>query len=222
MFKNTHTHAKAYIEATQPNTLRWQLYYKGKTKFASQTHIIKCRDFFNDVVAKKHGKEFCIYGFTNANLKFNKEGLYILLTNTTKDWLENATAVLSPEMEKTWGIPFTVSEHPEGMLMLVPNQVLEHTYTMSLFTLILRLCNYNVKVSSFEDCFVPNGPLVTDNAVAFTRVPAILKNRLLPPEPTRGYWWYYNNIYNSKKETQDIGIVHNNGVSNWLSNFLKV
>lgn len=224
MFKNTHTYTDAYIEAPQPNPLHWQLYYKDGDVFHSQTHTIKCRDFFNDVVAKRNEVVFDIYRFTTKDLKFNDEGLYVLLTNVDKMWEKNILAVVSPEMEKAWGKPLQYSVHKQGTLILIPNEALESTYTMSLLTLLIRYCNYGIELTSLEDCFKPGGVTATDHAVADPiRFKAILKYRFNRPAESKDYWWYFNAQYNNKDATTGnySGTIHNNGVANWLTNFLK-
>lgn len=223
MFKITHTAEEFYTEAPQPNPLRWQLMLKNADGvFESQTHTLKCRDFFNDVVSARNGFSFHIYGFDSSTLSFNEEGLYILLSNVHPMWEKNATTMVSPEMEKAWGIPLTYSKHDDKILVLIPNQALANTYSISLLTLLLRYCNYGIELSSLEDCFKSSSVCAVDPAIKSDKYKAVLKYRLSPPEESRDYWWYFDQKYNSKGEGKPSShTIHNNGVSNWLTSFLK-
>ena len=85
MFKLTIKHKQTYGEIPQANPLRWRIMYREKKELVSQSALIKCKDFFNDVVAWKNAQaEIKIYGFdivfySRCNYKFFKIiGLFLI------------------------------------------------------------------------------------------------------------------------------------------------
>ena len=58
MFKIKNTHKITYSEVGQPNPLRWRIMLRRKDTLHSQSGLIKCKDFFNDVEIHDSGKEF--------------------------------------------------------------------------------------------------------------------------------------------------------------------
>ena len=53
MFKLTLTHNNKYSEIPQPNPMRWRIMLRDKKELISQSGLIRCRDFFNDLVAAR-------------------------------------------------------------------------------------------------------------------------------------------------------------------------
>ena len=58
----------SYSEVPQTNVLRWTvLFNQGDGVFKPQTKEFKCKDFFNELVAKYHGHVLGCYGFTTES-----------------------------------------------------------------------------------------------------------------------------------------------------------
>src|SRR5215217_7220298 len=84
----------ALSEVGQTNPLRWVVLHRtDEETFVAQTTGFKCKDYFNDLVAKYHGHELSIYGFSTAKVEVNEEGLYVQLKNITGDFDTNLDLV---------------------------------------------------------------------------------------------------------------------------------
>ena len=213
-------HTGEYAEVDQPNPLRWRIMHRSKDVLTSQSCLIKCKDFFNDVVAwKKAKKSFTIYGFKN-NIKFNIGGLYVHLTDIgdVNTFLHNLWVVDERlEQDLKLGMDWYVQED-DSVVVLIPHKVFNSTYYISLLSMLIRLCNYNIKYEDWDSIFDENAPINTiegafnDNAKAFTQ-----KNgfRLLPKY--RKLWYNSTDGWNSASGKDLIAsIIHNNGVCDWV------
>jgi hypothetical protein len=212
-------HKGQYAEIDQPNPLRWRIMHRSKDVLTSQSCLIKCKDFFNDVVAwKKAKKAFVIYSFKN-NIKFNRNGLYVLLTEISdeKIFLSNIEIVeqrLWQDLRET----LVMDRVDDGFVVLIPHKVFSNTYYISLFSMLIRLCNYNTKYTDWDSFFDKDAPLNTveeafnDNAKAFTQ-----KNGFKLLTKYRKLWYNSTNGWNSASGKELIGsIIHNNGVCDWV------
>ena len=212
-------HKGQYAEIDQPNPLRWRIMHRSKDVLTSQSCLIKCKDFFNDVVAwKKAKKAFVIYSFKN-NIKFNRNGLYVLLTEISdeKIFLSNIEIVeqrLWQDLRET----LVMDRVDDGFVVLIPHKVFSNTYYISLFSMLIRLCNYNTEYTTWDSIFDENAPLNTveeafnDNAKAFTQ-----KNGFKLLTKYRKLWYNSTNGWNSASGKELIGsIIHNNGVCDWV------
>ena len=212
-------HKGQYAEIDQPNPLRWRIMHRSKDVLTSQSCLIKCKDFFNDVVAwKKAKKAFVIYSFKN-NIKFNRNGLYVLLTEISdeKIFLSNIEIVeqrLWQDLRET----LVMDRVDDGFVVLIPHKVFSNTYYISLFSMLIRLCNYNTEYTTWDSIFDENAPLNTieeafnDNAKAFTQ-----KNGFKLLTKYRKLWYNSTNGWDSASGKDLIGsIIHNNGVCDWV------
>ena len=212
-------HKGQYAEIDQPNPLRWRIMHRSKDVLTSQSCLIKCKDFFNDVVAwKKAKKAFVIYSFKN-NIKFNRNGLYVLLTEISdeKIFLSNIEIVeqrLWQDLRET----LVMDRVDDGFVVLIPHKVFSNTYYISLFSMLIRLCNYNTEYTTWDSIFDENAPLNTieeafnDNAKAFTQ-----KNGFKLLTKYRKLWYNSTNGWDSASGKELIGsIIHNNGVCDWV------
>ena len=212
-------HKGQYAEIDQPNPLRWRIMHRSKDVLTSQSCLIKCKDFFNDVVAwKKAKKAFTIYSFKN-NVKFNKEGLYLFLTEIeNRELFMNNLEIVQEKLLQDLKDTFAFSEHEDGIVVLIPRKIFNTTYYISLLTMMIRLCNYNTKYTDWDSFFDENAPLNTveeafnDNAKAFTQ-----KNGFKLLTKYRKLWYNSTNGWDSASGKDLIGsIIHNNGVCDWV------
>lgn len=212
---------KTYAEVGQPNPLRWKTLFMEKDgSFTDQSGWVKCKDFYNDTVAFfKAGSVFSIYGYEN-NIKKNKDGVYFLLRNIhDRDQFLHNIGVMNTQMEKDLGAQVVAwpQEAKDEMVVLLPNEVWESTYRISMVTMCVRLCNYGVKYDRWADFWTTNAPSHTiDHAFS----PAAIKNAktlgFKVPDKFSKYWYYCGDDYNSeKKPAQTGGTIHNNGCTNW-------
>jgi hypothetical protein len=210
-----------YYEVSQNNPLRWKpMLRNAEGLFEEQAGWMKCKDFFNDLVARrKQDKAWEIYGFKN-DIKFNDEGLYILLNNVTKKELfVKNIEVMNKRLQADIGceIELLDTEHPAMMIALVPNEVWHSTYRVSAVTGCIRLCNYNYTYGQWEDFWNHSAPSYTsEKNFDDLAKKNLLKNGFKVAEQYADYWFYGGEQYNSKTLPNAQGaMVHNNGVSTW-------
>jgi len=208
-----------YAEMPQPNPLSWRIMHKRGETLVSQSCPIRCKDFFNDVVAWKQAKHaFSIYSFDNR-VKFNKDGLHVLLTNIADmgKFMYNF-AVVAVKLDEDLGVDIQTYDVPEGVVIIIPNKVLKSTYYTSLLTMAIRCCNYDVKYESWGDLFADGAPMNTvenafdNDAKTFTKQHGF---KLLPKY--RKLWYNSTHGYNSASGHDLVAsIIHNNGVVSWV------
>lgn len=213
-------HNAQYNEIPQPNPLRWRIMYRKGDVLTSQSCLIKCKDFFNDVVAwKKAKKAFVIYNFKN-NVKFNREGLYLHLTEVGEmdTFVNNLYRVNQRIFDDLKVIlRYTVMDD-HSIVVIIPNKLWNNTYYISLVSMMIRLCNYNVKYDNWSSFFDDNAPIntaeeaFTDAAKAFTQ-----KNGFKLLTKYHKLWYNSTDGWNSASGKELIGsIIHNNGVCDWV------
>lgn len=213
-------HKGQYAEIDQPNPLRWRIMYRSKDVLTSQSCLIKCKDFFNDVVAwKKAKKAFVIYGFKN-NIKFNRGGVYLHLTEIdNRDLFLKNLNIVDARLEQDLGVSLTVwNDTPTSIVVLIPQKVFNSTYYISLLSMLIRLCNYNTKYEDWDSIFDENAPIntieeaFTDKAKTFTQ-----KNGFKLLTKYRKLWYNSTDGWNSLSGKELIAsIIHNNGICDWV------
>ena len=209
----------SYTEVWQANPLRWLVMFQNEEgKFVQQTLPFKCKDYFNDFVAKYQGHAFKQYGMPCGSVKVNTYGMWLLLTNITDQFIGNIERAINPKLEAETGHklnPVKVEDKPDHVLVLLPRSLFDSTYTMSYLTLIIRACNAANDFSCFEE-------LITTSKESLVESAKWLKDlSFLPPEHLRQYWWWQGDNYSSKKIMSDNysfnSYVHNNGVFAWVN-----
>lgn len=208
-----------YAEMDQPNPLTWRIMHKRGDMLVSQTNPIKCKDFFNDVVAWKNAKHaFSIYNFDNR-IKFNKDGLHVLLTNIDNmgKFMYNF-AVVAVKLDEDLGVDIQTYTVPEGLVVVLPTKVFKTTYYVSLLTMMIRCCNYNIEYESWDDFYNEDAPMNTietafdDAAKEFTK-----QNGFKLLTKYRKLWYNSTHGWNSASGHELVAsIIHNNGVVNWV------
>ena len=224
MFNIVQTNNTTYGEIDQRNPLRWRIMYKSKDTLTDQSGLIKCKDFFNDVVAYKQAKRpFSVYGFSNK-VKFNRNGLYLWLTfiaNTDK-FIKNLEP-LNKRLDDDLGVQLQITKQDDGsVVLLIPTVLWRSTWYISLVTMLIRCCNYDYEYNTWDDFFADTAPLCTSERAftpqAKTNAKSIGFNL---PIHLRKYWFWGGDKCNSEVDPNAYAnTIHNNGVSSW-SNFLK-
>lgn len=219
MFDLKITHKNDYAEIAQANPLRWRIMLLENNTLVSQSGLIKCKDFFNDVVAyKQGGLHFSMYRFDNK-IKFNEEGLYVHLTEIAdKELFWHNIDTLNDRIYEDLGVFLELTEVKDGYIMLIPHALWENTYRISLVTMMVRLCNYFIPYEKWEDFFDEYSPLksvetsFTVEAIAFAKA-----NGFTLPKNKEGYWYYAGEECNSLSANPGFytTVIHDNGVSSW-------
>jgi hypothetical protein len=213
------TGSSPYTESPQANPLRWMIMYREKDVLTSQAAVMRCKDYFNDLVALRQGHVFSIYGFKNDTVKFNKWGLYILLTGINKPdlFIDNVNKSINVRMKEDLSTSVRCWKQPDGSVVIrIPNKVWENTYAVSLVTMMLRVCNNNIELNSWDELYGDQSPLNTMER-SFTAQAKKLTKKIGFKAPI-DTWYYYNTQYNGVNGwTTSVGglTVHNNGCSAW-------
>ena len=221
MFKLKNTHQTTYGEIHQPNPLRWRIMFREKNVLSSQSGIIKCKDFFNDVVAWKKAKmAFSMYSFKN-DIKFNRYGVYFHITGIEdRDRFFANLDVLNQRLQQDLNTKvsyYKASRCKTAAIIHIPNPLWENTYRISLVTMMIRLSNYAMAYEGWDDFFKEDAPMCTADK-AFTKEAQKLTKAFgfNPPAITNGCWYYSTHGYISKKCPKPaVSIIHNNGCSSW-------
>jgi len=224
MFKLKITHDTTYAEMGQPNPLRWRIMHKRGDTLFSQSGLIKCKDFFNDVVAWRVAKRaFMMYRFNNQ-VKFNREGLYLHLTDVhSNKQFANNLLVVNERLFKDLGVSVTMSslfDKGDSVIITIPHKVWTSTYYISILSLLIRACNYQCSYEGWDDVFKDTSPLKTvDGAINDKARAYVAKNGFKLPVKFRKLWYKSMVGYNSSAAPQaSPSIVHNNGVNDWVNN----
>lgn len=224
MFKLNITHDSSYGEVSQPNPLRWRIMHRQKDTLHSQSNLIKCKDFFNDIVAWKRAKhKFTIYGFTN-DVKFNRDGLYFHLTNIANlEQFCNNLVHVQERLQKDLGVLMQL--HPQEdktMVIVIPHKVWKNTFYISMLSMMIRCCNYNVSYTCWEDIFDEKAPINRAEHAFTPKAKAYAKQHgFLLPKEYRKFWYFCGDVHSNDGKKPMATVVHNNGVCSWLS-YIKV
>lgn len=226
---------QGYTEAGQNNPLRYVcLHQVGENVFENTTNVFKCKDYFNDFVAARHGApEFRIYGMTSSRGKFDQYGgMTLLLGGVTPNLEGNMRRVLEP-FRKQWGVdysfrwlntgelngalPALVGE--KAVLWLSP-ECFVSTFRISMLMLFIRNCNFQKDFADYDSVF--HRQLVVEGQWQPNYMDTI-RNAKFDFDEQKVYWWWFNKanhsgvIPNTKLSADTI---HNNGQANWLSNMI--
>lgn len=214
-----------YAEEGQKNPIRWKtLLRMPDGSFTDQSGWIKCKDFYNDTVAYfKEGSVFSIWGYKNTIQK-NDEGVYFLLKFIQdKDSFFKNLDVVNKQLDKDLDCQVEYWNHKDDeAIIIIPNALWESTYRISMITMVVRLCNYGVLYTCWDDLWAAKAPVNTVEHSFTDDAKNNAKTRgFLVPDAVKDFWWYCGPKYNSKVSPKQTGhTIHNNGVSNW-SEFMK-
>ena len=218
MYKFTPLLKKSYAEIGQENPLRWEILYRdAEDSFVSQSGLIKCKDFFNEIVRKYNtGADSSIYGFNTEGIQLNEEGMYFRMYSTTPRFEENIERVINTSRDCDKHV--TTEKVDGAVLLFIPRYYWNNTYLLSLVSYYIRCCNCAVELESIDDLWTKT----KDVAIHNQGKALALKWGLAVPEEYQQYWYFCNSETNSVKEPSPYAtaVVHNNGVMSW-SNGVK-
>lgn len=215
----------SYSESGQVNPLRWQALYKNEEgTFEDQTGVFKCKDYFNDIVAKYLDIDTCAYGFDTQRMKYNEEGVYVICSqlNHIPEFLNNVKLISS--QAQTQGFPALTAEKVavEGIvantncLLFFPREYFRSSYITSLLSYLVRVAHCNKAFTTFQD-FVGNHPTKTVDH-PFQSVHNKVMETLFE-EPVKDCWTYLGKTkkdFITKKNAMDYSTsLHNAGCYYW-------
>ncbi len=209
----------SYGEVGQINPLRWQIFYYDKENHTlePQSSLIRCKDFFNDVVSAYNGKPFSIYGFSTEGMKLNDEGMYFLLHHVESSLVENLNKWLIPLVKEQLDCEVVYNQvEKDKVLLFIPRKIFEKTYYISLFSLLVRASNYGQVFENFDHVWKPSqSKWATEQGQWLNNNKAIKWQFNLPPI-AKDYWMYAGEACNSKTMKElHTHVIHNNGILNW-------
>jgi hypothetical protein len=226
MFKIEIKHKNTYAEIAQKNPLRWQIMKREKNTLTSQSGLIKCKDFFNDVVAWKNGNHaFNIYNFDNK-IEFNRYGVYFLLTEIAdRDMFFANLEVLNSRLQADLNtkISFYKTTNKDKVVIHIPNPLWKNTYYISVVSMMIRLCNYAYAYEGWDGFFKEDAPLNTVESSFNDQAKARVKEfGFALPDFAKDCWYFARFGYTSKSGKEIIpSAIHNNGASDWALALLE-
>jgi len=207
-----------YTEIPQANPIRWSVCLYEDDKFVQQTGWFKCRDFFNDMAALYNGANNCIYGMDTQKIKVNTYGIFLLIKETTPQFIDNVMRCVAPKYKEEIGgdlHPVPVEDMPGHVLILLPKDLVDNTYSFSFVTLLLRACNDAKEFSCYDHLISES----VEGLVANYK-DSLKHLSLKRPAHLRKYWWWSGPVYNSLTKTENSfeyrPILHDNGVMSWI------
>lgn len=210
-YKGPHT---AYSEVGQTNSLRFVCLYKDGETFSEQSKEFKCKDFFNEIVAKYHGHILGCYGFTAESIKTNDEGVWVELRHITdtKVYQENIKLV-NALIERDGLPPLELLPYKNGFVCLLPRPFFDNTYLISFLTYLMRVSNVGEVIKDPTFMEHPTKPIDSPFSSVYAKV--IKRGFKTPENPGNSYYYYgKNNNYKVKPQVYN---VHNCGVAQWTS-----
>lgn len=222
----SHDSTVDYSESTQRNPIRWTLLKSvSQDEYVNTTNEFKCKDYFNDFVAFKHtGKRFRMYGMWSDQATFCLDGgLYVLVNNTTPEFAKNVRNVLKPTFKDLWGATVKVTrlkpdelvgrtpilDHGACLLWFSP-ECLVSTFRISLLSLLIRNCNVDFTVHSYEERIDKN--FLTDGSIPYEYYTALKNKEFAFPEQAE-HPYYLGPDY--EDDGDEKYYIHNNGVVAW-------
>lgn len=218
------TNPALLTQSPQQNPIQWTFVSRDKETLTQLASTMQCKDYFNDVVALyKSGKTFTQYGYDNSLAPMGRNGFYVMLSRVNKEVFLHNLKVLNVQILADTGkrILFSTKfEQSDRVLIRIPKVLFESTYLISLATMLLRVGNYDVKFSSYEDFFAPHSPMNLVECSFTVRAKELaLKHRFKTPKAD--YWLYYPGQESPEDGQKASGMtIHNNGVSNWADALL--
>jgi len=202
-------------ESGQENPIRWTFVHIDGDVLTPLAPTMKCKDYFNDVVAAKNNTFFIKYGFDNKCIPL-QEGLDVLLT-------ELVDIDKMPKMILTICHPehlITIERATEDALLIhIPEYYFKNTYRISLLTYAIRVCNSKTRLSKITDIFTLLKSTIASESSGLSEYGRTFAGCYGWDVPYgEVMWWRQSDKYNSIDAPRMWGldtIVHNNGVNGW-------
>lgn len=204
-------------EVGQTNPLRWVILHKepdgpgSETVYQEETPEFKCKDFFNEVLAKYHGHKLSIYGFNAGELSLNEEGVYVLLKNIhDMEVFTKNIGLVSTYAEKFGGTKLSLEPIDDtNAVMLLPRWYFQNTFYISLLTYLIRISNVTQEIK--DETFMEHPSKAIDNPFSAVYREAVAHGFSKMPVDT--FFYVGEGDYYTKPSS---GYVHNCGVNGWI------
>jgi len=208
-------------EANQSNSLRWSILYKeADGSFTDQTGLFKCKDYFNDVVAKYHGVEIKVYGFDTVPMSLNEEGVWVLLSQLKyTDNLMPHLAMLAEKAVQDGLDPFSFERQENDILLFVPRCYFDSTYRISFLTGMIRIAHSEGRFNSLAELYEKYPERSRDKPFYHFQDAALLENGF--KSPIDGWMFHGKDKPMPTQDTVSMYTVHDNGVYS-IRNFMKL
>lgn len=212
--------AQHYVQSPQHNPIEWQVVAFRKGQWHAQTHRFRCREYFNDIVAKKYKRVYTVYGFNASPVRHKKDGVDVLVHNIKNmDSFLDTLEIIDDQIFEQLGQRLTYTMDTDDLTKLIikfPPRCWDNTYTISVITLAIRAGNYGVAFDSWEDIFADNNPVALHEHAwsSNTRKKAAAWG-VYVPEHVNMHWWYSGVSYNSSNSKGTPHMIHNCGAATW-------
>ena len=240
IMKITYTHPyHSLVESAQKNPIRWVCLQKRLGDFTNTTPAFKCKDYFNAFVVYRHMKKvFSQYGMQSNQAKYDRKGgMWVLLANVTDYLQSNIENCINSEFGNTWDIKLVYTPLEDGVvvgdlnnleatqkslkcgLLYIPKQALTNTLRISIMTLLIRNCNIDHQLYSYDELIQPN--IAADGQLDNARY-NMLKERKYNFASEKNFI-YHNGVYeNSNTEWPSYGYraIHNCGIGGFTMGFI--
>ena len=205
----------SYSEVGQTNKLRWVCLHKDADgNFSEQSKEFKCKDFFNEIVAKYHGHILGCYGFTAEPIQTNDEGVWVELRYIANQDVYEKNIGSINKLCKRDGVPeIELIRYGKGVVCLLPRAYFNDTYLISFLTYLMRVANVDVVV---EDPTWREHPTKSIDC-PFASMFDVVMNRGFKTPKTAAKAYYYAGKAHNYSVKPPVSYVHNCGVLQWSS-----
>lgn len=211
-YKGPHT---SYAEAGQTNPLRFVcLHLQPNGEYSEQSKEFKCKDFFNEIVAKYNGHLLGCYGFTADSIQTNDEGVWVELRHIANPTVYQANIALVNKLIDKAGLPqLELLPYKAGFVCLLPRRFFDNTYLVSLLTYLMRVSNTSAVIEDETFMEHPTKPIDSPFKSVYAKV--IKRGFVVPENPGNSYYYYGKDRDYSEKP--NVMMVHNCGVAQWTT-----
>jgi hypothetical protein len=206
---------RSYAEVPQTNKLRWVCLYRAADgTFSEQSLEFKCKDFFNEIVAKYNGHLLGCYGFTADSIQTNDEGVWVELRNIDNQEAYQQNIGSINKLIAAEGLPVVeLLPYKKGFVCLLPRKFFDNTYLVSFLTYLMRVANVAEVV---QDPTWREHPTKAIDCPFVSLFDVVMARGFKTPE-TKAKAYYYAGQAHNHAPKPAVHLVHNNGVLSWNS-----
>lgn len=144
-----------YSEVSQPNPLRWSILLKKKGNvYKEKTSLFRCREFFNDLVAKAGGTTYTVFNFPLSSIPSLKKGCFVLCSFIqNKPLFLTNLQTLNTKLKEDLGVEIGFiddEQETDRQILHFPAKLFESTYYISMATMFIRCSNYSKELPTWE------------------------------------------------------------------------
>ena len=206
---------RSYAEVGQTNKLRFVCLHRAEDgTYSEQSLEFKCKDFFNEIVAKYHGHLLGCYGFTADSIEVNEEGVWIELRHIVNQEVYQQNIGSINSLIARDGLPqLELLPYKDGFVCLLPRQFFDNTYLISFLTYLMRVANVQEVV---QDPTWREHPTRAIDCPFVSMFDVVMNRGFKTPVTSAASYYYAGHAHNYKAKPA-VHLVHNNGVLSWNS-----